>query len=76
MLSDDQLSLLKRAVQQYAPGLISLTLLDVSKLPLDQRNQLRAALGDYLVGSGFDEDWNPTLVGIEIEHLIDVLGPR
>lgn len=37
---------------------------------------LRSALGSLLSAIGFDSDWNVTPVGAEIEHLIDVFGPK
>ncbi len=76
MLSAAQRRLLKEAVEQYSPTLIDLASCDVLALPLEQRNQLRSALGDYLSAKGFDKNWNPTSVGRAIEELIDALGPR
>ncbi len=75
-LSDAQQKLLVRAVEAFAPQLIPLLLDDVIRLPLCRRNQLRSALGSLLSAEGFDADWSLTPAGREIEHLIDVLGPK
>jgi hypothetical protein len=76
VLSRSQRQLLRKAVEDYAPGLLPLTLGDVVNLPVSERNRLRSALGELLSVVGFDSEWNITPVGGEIEHLIDVLGPK
>lgn len=76
MLSERQTVLLHKATTQFAPMLSSLVREDAEHLSLEERNALRSALGDLLSVEGFDEDWNATAIGREIEELIDVLGPK
>lgn len=76
LLSDSRVHLLRVAVKRYAPELLPLVTRQAKELPLEQRNALRSALGDYLTNQGVDPNWDPTELGRDLEELIDELGPR
>jgi len=75
-LTDDEFARLVTAVRSHAPQLMDVLVRgEVLSLPLSVRNALRGAVSDEFVARGLRDDYEPNAYGLELEHLIDRLGP-
>lgn len=73
VFTEDELSTLKRIVQEWEPNLVRL--LTQSRLTDDECEDLRGALAEELAARGLDEDHSePNRYGLQIEDLIDKVG--
>lgn len=74
-LTQDEQELLHRAVTAHNPQLLYV-LSEIGQRPLtiDEREELRGALAEELTAAGLNVEDEPTPYGLELEHLIDVLG--
>lgn len=70
-----QLNLLKICVQESDPQLLQIFPTDEldSILSEEIRKRLINAVTDKLLRQGFDEEWKPTKLGVQLEELINLL---
>ena len=76
LLTEAQKALMCTLIGFYAPKLLPIAeRVNVTPVPLEQRNQLRSYLMDEFVASGLRDDWEPNEYGLEISDIVSALGP-
>src|SRR3954463_8567723 len=66
--------LLREAIETEQPSLLPLLhKIGTSELTQDEANEMRIAICDHLIATGFGPKWKPNARGIRLEALIDYL---